>query len=252
MLPVEKSRYNRRQLAERAALSADDMAEVNRCRRDHNRLGFAYQLGFVKLTGRLPKQEPLERIDELVTFMGVQLGLNPGVIEGYQQRRETIAQHRERIRTFLTLRKLGIRERAALETFVLEEACHLERSTALHARAKEFLKEQRILLPADSTLTRVVNEHRDRARQHIFDRIAHSIPDEFACTLDELLTVKGGQRVSALQKIKTNPSKPSVVAMLSLVDKLAVIEATGILDIDLSWLRNPAHPDHSIRPNVIA
>ena len=92
MPPVGTSRYSRRQLAERAALSAADMAEVNRCRRDHNRLGFAYQLGFVKLTGRLPKQEPLERIDELVTFTGVQLGLDPGVIEGYQQRRETVAQ----------------------------------------------------------------------------------------------------------------------------------------------------------------
>ena len=179
------SRYSRQQLAERAALSAADMVEVNRCRRDHNRLGFAYQLGFVRLTGRLPKQEPLELIDELVTYTGVQLGLDPGVIEGHQRRRETVAQHRERIRTYLNLRRLGPRESNALEAFVFEAASRLEHSTALQAKAKQFLKEQRI---------------------------------------------------SALQGIKMNPSKPSVAAMLSLVDKLAVIETTGVLEVGLSWL----------------
>ena len=39
------SRYSRQQLAERAALSAADMVEVNRCRRDHNRLDFEVEHG---------------------------------------------------------------------------------------------------------------------------------------------------------------------------------------------------------------
>ena len=41
---------------------------------------------------------------------------------------------------------------------------------------------------------------------------------------------------SGLQAIKANPSKPSVDAMLTLVDKLRVIEATGMLWVDFSWL----------------
>ena len=38
---------------------------------------------------------------------------------------------------------------------------------------------------------------------------------------------------SGLQAIKANPSKPSVDAMLTLLDKLRVIEATGVLGVDL-------------------
>ena len=32
-----------------ATLTGADLAEVAKCRRDHNRLGFAYQVGFVRL-----------------------------------------------------------------------------------------------------------------------------------------------------------------------------------------------------------
>ena len=48
--------------------------------------------------------------------------------------------------------------------------------------------------------------------------------------------VKPDETSSGLQAIKANPSKPSVDAMLTLLDKLRVIEATGVLGVDLSWL----------------
>ena len=57
-----------------------------------------------------------------------------------------------------------------------------------------------------------------------------------AGTLEDLLVVKPDENSSGLQAIKANPSKPSVDAMLTLLDKLRVIEATGVLWVDLSWL----------------
>ena len=54
--------------------------------------------------------------------------------------------------------------------------------------------------------------------------------------LDGLLEVKEGNAVSALQGIKANPAKPSATAMQCLADKVATIEATGIMAVDLSWL----------------
>jgi hypothetical protein len=50
------------------------------------------------------------------------------------------------------------------------------------------------------------------------------------------LVVKPDETSSGLQAIKANPSKPSVDAMLTLLDKLRVIEATGVLGVDLLWL----------------
>jgi TnpA family transposase len=57
-----------------------------------------------------------------------------------------------------------------------------------------------------------------------------------AGALEDLLVVKPDETGSALQAIKANPSKPSVDAMLTLLDKLRVIEATGLLGVDLLWL----------------
>jgi hypothetical protein len=45
------------------------MNEVAKCRRDHNRLGFAYQIGFARLFNRFPAQQPLEINDELLSFV---------------------------------------------------------------------------------------------------------------------------------------------------------------------------------------
>jgi len=48
-----------------------DMNEVAKCRRDHNCLGFAYQIGFAQLFNRFPAQQPSEINDELLSFVAV-------------------------------------------------------------------------------------------------------------------------------------------------------------------------------------
>ena len=55
--------FSRAQLVREASLTVADLAEVEKCRRNHNRLGFAYQAGFVRLFHRFPTQQPLEVCD---------------------------------------------------------------------------------------------------------------------------------------------------------------------------------------------
>ena len=52
--------FSRAQLVREASLTVVDLAEVEKCRRHHNRLGFAYQVGFVRLLQRFPTRRPLE------------------------------------------------------------------------------------------------------------------------------------------------------------------------------------------------
>jgi TnpA family transposase len=231
-------RYSRRQLKQRASLTTEDFKEINQCRRDYNRLGFAYQVGFVHLLNRFPIQQPFEVIDELLTFIGIQLGANAALITRYQQRQQTISEHQLRIAAYLKLALFGAAEATRLEPFVFEESCRLAQTAALESRVQEFFKEQHILQPAESTVARIIGEQRKHAREYIFEKLATSIPADLAKTLDDLLVVGASETVSGLQKIKANPSKPSADAMLSLTDKLAAIAATGVLAVDLSWLNN--------------
>jgi hypothetical protein len=136
----------------------------------------------------------------------------------------------EHIREYLKLTVYGPREADALARFLAEEACRLKQTASLLARAREFLKERRVLFPAESTLLRLVGEQRKRAREHIVAKLAGSLSPGVVKVLDGLLEVKKGEAISGLQAIKANPAKPSAAAMQDLADKLAAIEATGILD----------------------
>jgi len=75
---------------------------------------------------------------------------------------------------------------------MFETAYRLEQAAALQAKAKEFLREHRILLPADSTLARIVGEQRERARQEIYARIVSELSRDLTETLDKLLAVPHG------------------------------------------------------------
>jgi hypothetical protein len=90
--------FSREQLIAQAALTPEDLEQVEQRRRDYNRLGFAYQIAFVRLTNRFPAQHPFEVVDELLAFTGAQLGIDPDQIDWYSQRQQTISEHQIRIR----------------------------------------------------------------------------------------------------------------------------------------------------------
>ena len=228
--------FSRGQMVREATLTEADLAEVDKCRRDHNRLAFAYQIGFVRLFSRFPAQQPLEICDELLHFVSLQVGIDEARIADYAPWQHTTSEHQGRIRDYLKLAVFDTEQAEALERFVFEESCRLEQTASLLARAREFLKERRVLFPAESVLLRLVGEQKKRAREHIVAKLAGVLSPGVIKALDGLLEVKEGEAVSGLQGIKANPAKPSATAMQGLADKLAAIEATGTLAVDLSWL----------------
>jgi len=228
--------YTQQQLAQDAALTDADMVQINRRRGDHNRLGFAYQLGFVRLFNRLPPQEAFEVVDELLIYISIQVELAPSLITDYQQRRQTIAEHQQLIMAYLRLRRFGEQDMAMLQQFIFEQACRLEQTVALQVRVKDFLRAQRILQPAPWTVNRLIMEQRQQARELIYTRVTHSLTNETMTALDQLLDIESGKRKSPLQRLKANPRNASPEAMQALLDKLQAIETTGVLQVDVSWL----------------
>lgn len=228
--------YPRQQITERARFTAQDRARIHRCYGDHRRLGFAYQMAFVRLTGRFPSQQPLEVLNDLLAFVAAELNLTKELIQNYAHRRPTVSEHQEQIRIYLQLRRFGTEESELLRSYLFKEACRLEQTPALRAKAQQFLQEQRILVPADTTLTRMIGEQRDRARRDIFQRVMAAIAPETRARIDELLATEG--QTSDFQRLKEPPGFPSAHALLRLADKLDCIQATGVLSIDLSWLNN--------------
>jgi len=133
------------QLVNLAPMTQEDLKRINQCRRQHNKLGFCYQLSFVKLLNRFPVQQPFEAAEDILNYVSVQIGIPANSISSYTQRRETIAEHQEQIRQYLGLQRFGEAVSPKINEFLFNEACRLEQTGALLAKVEHFLRAQKCL-----------------------------------------------------------------------------------------------------------
>ena len=73
VLGITPVMFSRDQLKRAATLTEEDHVQLGRCRRPHNRLGFAYQVAFLRLFDRFLQQQPFELFEELVCFSAARL-----------------------------------------------------------------------------------------------------------------------------------------------------------------------------------
>ena len=235
-MPVSDPDVSRPRLIRDATFLEADRREIALRRGPHNRLGFAYQVAFVRVLGRFPQQAPLEIDGEILRFAALQLGADAETIHAYERRQQTVSEHQQRIGEYLRLRTFDTAGGERLARFLEDEALRLDRTASLLGRARGWLRDEHVLAPADSVLRRVVGAARHKARALLTQRMAERLSAPMRDRLDELVAVGDDQPHSPLHGIKTGTSSPSVGGMKRLLARLESIEATGVLDIDVSWV----------------
>ena len=230
----------------RGRLTGADFDRLGRCRREHTRFGLAYQIVFYRLTGRVPQQRPFEVASEVVGYVADQLRTGEeravGLVGRYAAGDRTVFQHQVELRDHLGVRAFGRDERRALRVRLREQAAHLDRAAGLVAHAEAHLRDERVLLPAASTLRRLAGEVLAEVAAETERRVEAALSDDVRSALDGLL-VAGGSGASktparsTLQTLKDPPGVASPRALVAETDKLDVIRETGALSVDLGWLR---------------
>ncbi|WP_341792643.1 MULTISPECIES: Tn3 family transposase [unclassified Rickettsia] len=220
-----------------ATLSEQDRSVIQKCRGQHNRLGFAYQLMFVKVFNYFPNQALLEIQPQIITFAVLQLGIKTELINAYQKRQQTVSEHQQQIRDYLRLSSFDKSAIAQVSEFLFIEAQRTDHVSILLIKAEQFLKEQCILQPARDTLERLIIMQRQKARQFIYDKILTNLTEVQSKHLDDLLKTDES-RISPLQQLKQPPAKPSPKALIALTQKLELIHVIDIAKLDTNWLNN--------------
>ncbi len=229
--------YTHDQLLNAANFQAADIDRINLCGRSHNKLGFGYQLAFVRLFNRFPNHPPFEVIDDILAYAGMQLSIPSDAIHRYSTRFQTIYEHQDQIRDYLGFKKLDDADLQLLKQFIFDDPCRLEQSGALMARATEYLRDKRILTPSEDTLRRLIGAQKEGAKKHIFKRISDQLSISIKDNLDNLIGL-GDRHQTEFNILKLPPSNPSPQAINKLTEKLDRIESTGVMQADLSWLNN--------------
>ncbi len=216
--------------------SAEDIARIMTCRGEHNRLGFAYQLAFVRSLNRFPAQDPFEIDEDVLTFASVQLRMD--IQDGWQYggRQKTVSEHQDAIRDYLGLHPFNTAT-AEIEDFLFKEACQLEQMAALNTRLKAFLRTHHILEPSQDTMDRLIQTQRESARNSIYNKLSDRLSIEGRQRLDGLLATDDAA-YSPLHHLKQPPGHPSPASFIKLTEILERIRKTGVLETDMSWLNN--------------
>jgi hypothetical protein len=233
---MQEKNFSGHSLIEFGTLKPNDIIKINQCRGKHNKLGYAYQLIFVKLLNHFPKLAPFEVIDEITTYAALQLSIDSDEIERYRNNRTKISAHRQSITAYLKLQLIDEQNQTRLEEFIFSTALRLESHNLLNIQAISFLRDNNILSPATDTLSRLISTQRKNARQHIFDTTYAKMSVNTIEAINGLLIIRDNS--SKLELLKTPPARASSDSIVDLYKRLNMIESTGILNIDLSHIIN--------------
>ena len=207
-------------------------ALTDKCRGDHNRLGFALQLGTVRCLGTL-LPDPLDLPWPVVEYLAAQLGVaDVSVVKRYAERLPTQHEHAREIRQAYGYRDLSDPDATAgLREFIEGRAwTHAEGPYRLFGQAVGWLRRNRVLLPGVSVLARLVATVHDGAAERMYRSLAAAAADAdpgLPSRLQGLLQVPDGQRVSELERLRRAPRRTSSRAMTIALDRVSEVLALG-------------------------
>lgn len=199
-------------------LDDTDRALIAQKRSDHNRLGFAVQLGTVRYLGTF-LEDPLAVPAPVLHAVAKQLCIDvTDDTRDYCVGRQRL-QHAAEIRSYygyveITERQVGFRLSRWLYALCWTGT---DRPSVLFERATTWLVTHKVLLPGCTTLERYVARLRSRVEERLWRALANGIGADQQARLENLLIVPPGQRASRLDRLRTGPvmiSSPSLVQAL--------------------------------------
>jgi len=178
--------------------------------------------------------DPLEVPIEVLDLVAGQLGIaDASCVKRYTDREKTRLDHVWEIARVFELTDFASAA-AELEAKVEARAWNSgDGPTAIFHYAVRWLRENDVLLPGISTLTRLVARVRDAATQRLFDTLYQLPTPALRAALDLLLEVSPEERVSELERWRTGPTKASGPGLVQALNLVAEIRAAGLTEVDL-------------------
>jgi Domain of unknown function (DUF4158) len=242
--PVQRRRFalptdpSEEEMVRDWTLSESDLGEIRCCRGAGNRLRFALQLGILRRYGRFVSDFATVPV-RLANHLGRQLDLAPVLFVDQPVREATDLDHERRIREYLGFQKFTAEVHQRLERELAERASAGQPPTELLMQAEELLCLWKVVLPAPSTLERLVGIVVARAQDEAFQRIRVRLSQTFCDKIDELLRVSAQDSRSLLFRLKEYPPESTPAAILSYIERFRLVQALGTSELDLADL-NPA------------
>jgi TnpA family transposase len=228
------------ELATYYTFSQHDLEIINRHRRDYNRLGFAVQLALLRYPG-WSLTDIWEVPDFLLDFLAKQLDIEQKVFSKYARRENTLWDHLKEIREEYGFTTFTPNDYRRLLKYLFKLAMENGNTIHLIREALDELRRSKIILPAITTIERLVWEAQHRAEERIHSLIHSALTINQKKKLDKLIEPIVGTGKTKLGWLKETTGQFSPEAFLKVIERLEYIRSLQ-LNIDTKEI----HP-HRLR-----
>lgn len=216
-----------RDLVRYYTFSDEDLTVIQQRRRDHNRLGFAVQLAFLRFPGRPLRSG--EHVPQLILhYIASQLRVSPDTYQIYAQRDTTRREHVQDIIQHFKFHPFSRHRYRELALWLLPIALNTDSGVALVTALIEELRTRKIVAPALYVVERLAWETRRRAQRQIFTTLTLDLTPAQQDALDQLLTVLPERTQTQLVWLRQPPGKPAPATILKLLERLVFIRSLGL------------------------
>jgi TnpA family transposase len=220
--PIEQ-----RELVRHYTLSVADLAMIRRSRGDHNRLGLALMLCYLRYPGR-PLKTGERPPGAMLSFVAEQIDVLPCSFDDYLAAERTRQRHAAELQDRLRLYPFGTRSAAELARWLLPHAIEDDRLVHLAGLVMEECRQRRIAVPLPTVLERLCIDVRYQARREVQRRLTEGLSADERRRLDELTQLQGENSQSWLAWLRQMPEATKPLAMLGLIERLAHTRAVCI------------------------
>jgi hypothetical protein len=198
-----------------------------RCRGDHNRLGYALMLCYLRFPGRGLRAHERPPIP-LLAFVADQIEVLPDCIDEYLATERNRQRHAIECQDQLGLRPFGRRAIAELRDALLTQAIENDRLSFSAEAVMQACRVRGIVVPPHAALERLCAGLRHGARREAHRRLTRGLSTEQRKRLDALTEHREGSSLSWLAWLRQMPEAAKPSAMLGLIERLEHVRAIGI------------------------
>jgi hypothetical protein len=218
---------DQRELVRHYTLSAADLAAIRRCRGDHNRLGHALMLCYLRYPGR-PLKAGEQPPRPLLLFIAEQIDALPEAIEDYLAAERNRRRHAAELQDCLGFRPFGTAPAADLASWLLSHAIENDRLAHLAGLVVEECRRRRIVVPSPGALERLCVQARYRVRGEVHRQLTDGLSASQRHRLDALTQRRAAPNQSWLAWLRQIPEAAKPGAMLGVIERLDHVRAVGL------------------------
>src|SRR6202051_1474181 len=229
------------ELARNWNLTPADLAVIAACRGAEPRRRFALQLCMLRTHGRFLddyRHAPIK----IVNHLSRQLELPPVLFLDRSGREPAERVQAQRIRRYLGLSRFDTAAEDKLRDWLRAGALEGRTTPELLTQVEERLRGWQVMLPAVSTLERIVASVVAHTTADLFATISKRLPEQLRADIDLLIEVPEGDARSSLFRLKEFPKSANAAVIKADIVRLRLIEqlldaGAGLDELDPQIIR---------------